>query len=89
VTALKSARYDDAVRLLERVWSVDPDFRDVSSVLSGEYLVRGLEQYAHSDLEGAIAFWTLALKVDPDSHRAQGYLREVRQKQGRIPEKIE
>jgi tetratricopeptide (TPR) repeat protein len=82
--ARKDGRHDDALRLLEQAWSIDPDSRDISTLLADEYLARGLADYARQDFHAAIACWEKAQRADPGSDSAKGYLRDAREKLGNL-----
>ena len=84
--AASMGRRDEALRYWELVWSLAPDYQQISQHLKEEYLVRGLESFASGDLEQAIVLWEKARKVDPDDPRAQGYLARAQQHQTRIQE---
>jgi tetratricopeptide (TPR) repeat protein len=84
--AVSQRRTDDAIRYLELVWAIDPDFERVGEHLKREYLTRGMEFFADGNLDRAIDLWERVLRVDPDDARAKGYLSRAREQAARTRE---
>jgi tetratricopeptide (TPR) repeat protein len=84
--AVSQRRSDDAIRYLELVWAIDPDYQRVGDHLKREYLTRGMEFFADGDLERAVDLWERVLRVDPDDERARGYLTRAREQATRTRE---
>ena len=71
------------MRYWELIWSAEPDYRQVSSYLTREYLTLGMEAFASGRLEQAVVHWKRVLEIDPDDSRAKGYLARAREQMAR------
>jgi tetratricopeptide (TPR) repeat protein len=69
--------YPRAIEQLSEVWTVDPMFHNVTTMLSRAYLFVGMNYYAEQNYVQAIKMWEKALTVDPDNTKAERYLRKA------------
>jgi tetratricopeptide (TPR) repeat protein len=67
-------QFDKAVGLFMEVWTGDPDFHDVSKLLTKSYLLIGMRLYSRDDYAAAIEVWKKALAIDPDNIKVKRYL---------------
>jgi tetratricopeptide (TPR) repeat protein len=86
IDAVSQRRSDDAIRYLELVWTIDPDYQRVADHLKREYLTRGMEFFADGELDKAVDLWERVLRVDPSDERARGYLTRAREQATRTRE---
>jgi tetratricopeptide (TPR) repeat protein len=84
LVASSEDRHDDAIRYWEIVWHRDPDYSDVALRLKQEYLARGMESWASSDVDAAVESWEAVLRIDPRDERANGYLRRAYEQDARL-----
>lgn len=76
--AMEGGDDEQAVRYWELVWSIDPDYQQVSVHLKQHYLARGMEEFVAGRLEAAVRHWEDAVRVAPGDEKAAGYLQRVR-----------
>jgi len=86
IIAISNKRSDEAIRYLELVWSIDPEYQSVSEHLKREYITRGMEYFADGAFEKAVEMWENALRIDPNDQRAKGYLSRAREQATRTRE---
>lgn len=84
MAAMDSGRRDQAVHFWELVWSMDPDYQNVTEYLSQDYLARGMEFFVAGNLPEAVNNWESAVRVNPDDPKAIGYLERARQQADRM-----
>lgn len=84
MAAADAGRHNDAIRYWELVWSIDPQYQQVSDNLKREYLARGMEAFATGSLDRAVNDWEQAVRIDPEDTRARGYLQRALDQQARI-----
>jgi tetratricopeptide (TPR) repeat protein len=76
--------FDAAVRRLHEVWVVEPDYHNVTELLTKAYLFIGMKQYSEENYRDAIVTWERALTVDPDNVKAKRYLRKAKEEASRL-----
>jgi tetratricopeptide (TPR) repeat protein len=76
--------FDAAVRRLHEVWVVEPQFHNVTEILTKAYLFIGMKQYSEEDYQDAIVTWERALTVDPDNVKAKRYLMKAKEEVSRL-----
>jgi len=86
VAASQEQRSTDAMRYFEHVYAAKPDFPGVAESLKRECLVVGMDHFASSRLDEAIAVWQRALEVDPNDEKVRGYLKRALQNRTRTEE---
>ena len=65
---------EEAVKVFMEVWSADPNYHDVSKLLTKAYLLIGMRAYARDQYAEAVAVWKRVLVIDPDNVKARRYL---------------
>lgn len=67
--------FEMAIKDLSFVWTAEPTFHNVSSLLSRAYMFVGMNHYAEQNYADAISMWERALTVDPENRKAERYIR--------------
>jgi len=76
--------FDGAVRRLHEVWVVEPNFHNVTEILTKAYLFIGMKQYSEENYQEAIVTWERALTVDPGNVKAKRYLVKAKDEASRL-----
>jgi Tfp pilus assembly protein PilF len=76
--------FDRAVRRLHEVWVIEPNFHNVTEILTKAYLFIGMKQYSEENYRDAIVTWERALTVDPGNVKAKRYLRKAKDEASRL-----
>ena len=84
MSAMDSGQRDQAVHYWELVWSMDPDYQNVTEYLSQDYLTRGMEFFVAGDLAESVSNWESAVRVNPADPKAVGYLQRAREQADRM-----
>ena len=66
--------FDEAIKSFLKVWTVDPDYYNVSALLTKAYLFVGMRLYADYKYTEAIEMWQKSLAIDPGNNKAKRYL---------------
>ena len=74
---MENGSADQAVHFWELVWSLDPDYLQVSEYLKQYYLTRGMESFVAGQLQAAVRSWESAVRVAPNDSKARGYLQRA------------
>lgn len=77
ISYFEKGDFKRAIAGLSDVWAVDPQFHNVSQLLSKAYLFVGMNYYAEQNYTQAITMWEKALTVDPTNTKAERYLRKA------------
>ena len=72
--AFDEGNFDDAIGAFTKVWAIDPDYHNVSSLLTKAYLFVGMQFYSDHRYTEAIDIWQKALIVNPENSKAKRYL---------------
>jgi tetratricopeptide (TPR) repeat protein len=80
----EAGRFEDAARELLEVWSVAPDFRNVTDPLSRAYLFMGMQVYSEERYDEAIRIFEKIVAIDPANLKAQRYLHKTREEASRL-----
>jgi tetratricopeptide (TPR) repeat protein len=83
VEAMAENASDKAIKYLELVWSIDPNYKGTAEHLKREYMTRGMEYFADGKFDNAVTFWENALRIDPTDERTKGYLSRAREQASR------
>ncbi len=70
--------FDRATRSLLELWTIDPDFHDVSNILTKAYLLVGMQFYSQEQYDKAIESWEKALKIEPNNIKAKRFLMKTK-----------
>ena len=82
--AMAADQHAQATHFWELVWSMDPDYENVTENLAQNYLARGMESFVAGDLPEAVTKWEAAVRVDPTDPKALGYLQRAREQTERM-----
>jgi tetratricopeptide (TPR) repeat protein len=74
IKSFNSGDFNQAIRSLSDIWTQDPNFHKVSSLLVKAYLFVGMNYYADQNYAEAIRLWERALTVDPNNSKTKRYL---------------
>lgn len=74
----------EAVHYWEIVWSIDPDYQQVTDYLTRQYLAWGMEAFVAGDLQEAVNNWENAVRVNPSDKKALGYLARAQEQMQRM-----
>jgi tetratricopeptide (TPR) repeat protein len=76
--------FDLAIESFRDVWSTDPNFHNVTALLTKAYLLVGMTHYSDQNYHSAIRVWEMALTVDPDNSKAKRYLSKANEELKRL-----
>ncbi len=74
MTAFDEGDFDGAISSFTKVWAMDPNYHNVSQLLTKAYLFVGMRLYSDHNYTEAIDIWQKALAVDPENNKAKRYL---------------
>jgi tetratricopeptide (TPR) repeat protein len=80
----EAGRFDAAARELLEVWSVAPNYRNVTDPLTRAYLFMGMQVYSDERYDEAIRIFEKILAIDPSNLKAQRYLDKTREEASRL-----
>ncbi len=70
----EDGNFEEATRFFMEIWTIDPGFHNVSTLLTKAYLLMGMQFYSQEQYEKAIDIWERALKVDPQNVKVKRFL---------------
>jgi tetratricopeptide (TPR) repeat protein len=79
-----AGEFEQAAGLLAAVWTVAPDYRNVTEPLTRAYLFMGMQVYSQERYAEAIRIWERILAIDPANVKAQRYLQKTREEASRL-----
>ncbi len=84
MAAMETGQKEQASHFWELVWSMDPNYQNVTEYLAQNYLAKGMEFFVAGDLPEAVTNWEAAVRVDPADPKALGYLERAREQTDRM-----
>lgn len=74
MNAFDNGDFDGAIASFTKVWAMNPNYHNVSQLLTKAYLFVGMRLYSDHNYTEAIDIWQKALAVDPENSKAKRYL---------------
>ncbi|MFH1754258.1 MAG: PorV/PorQ family protein [Candidatus Latescibacterota bacterium] len=70
----EAGNFKEATQSFLELWTLDPGYHNVSTLLTRTYLLMGMQHYSKEQYEEAVNIWEKALKIDPNNTKAKRYL---------------
>jgi tetratricopeptide (TPR) repeat protein len=84
IEAFNAGDFEGATGHFLKIWTVQPDYTNVSELLTKAYLFVGMGYYSDGKYAEAIEAWQKALTVDPDNSKAKRYLSKAHEEMQKL-----
>jgi tetratricopeptide (TPR) repeat protein len=80
----EAGNFEEATQAFLELWTLDPQYHNVSKLLTKAYLLMGMRLYSNERYEEAVNIWEKSLKIDPNNIKAKRYLIKTREEMDKL-----